>query len=82
MRTVYEEVKVTAAKTASCPVCGKRTRRSKTFGQTINPFNRTASGDVKTRRIIQRELEAAALQWKQDPDGSHDRCRLASAATQ
>lgn len=81
MRTVFEEVTVTATKTARCPLCGKRARRSKTFGQTINPANKNADGTVRTREQVRARLQALAAAWKKDPDGTHDRCRLAAAST-
>ena len=38
-------------------------RQSKTFSQTLNPCNRRADGDVKTRADISLELAAERDAW-------------------
>lgn len=55
-RTAYRNVK--------CVVCGKRRKRQKTFEQTINPFNRNAAGQPKTRREIWKELDEQSRAWQ------------------
>lgn len=80
MRQTYEEVKVTASKTAHCPICGRTTRRSFTFSQTINPFNRWPDGQPKTRAEVTTAVQAQAREWQQRTVDPHDRCRLAAAA--
>lgn len=81
MRHTFEEIKVTVYKTATCPICGRRTRRSRTFAQTISPFNRHADGIQRTRREVRAAVQATAQAWKRDPDGTHDRCLQTAAAT-
>lgn len=81
MRIPFEVIKVTGSKRARCPVCGKTTGRSRTFGQSVGPFNRHPDGQVKTRDEIRDELHRQLREWKKDPDGTHDRCRLAAVAT-
>lgn len=41
----------------------KRYQRTKTFCQTINPFNRNADGSVKTREKIMLELTKQRDDW-------------------
>ena len=36
-----------AIRTGTCPVCGKRVKRSRVFEHTVNPFNRNPDGSVK-----------------------------------
>jgi hypothetical protein len=72
--TRYEAVKLTTRKRfRSCRVCGKPGTRSKTFRQTINPFNKNPSGQPKTRREIWQELQAAAAVWAPDTHSACDR---------
>jgi len=66
-RYTFEEVKFSAAKSVKCK-CGKRVSRSKTFTQTINPFNKRADGQVKSRSDIFPELKADAEKWKAEPE--------------
>jgi hypothetical protein len=56
--TVYkfEPVQLRVSKSGKC-VCGKRVTRSETLEQTINPFNKNAKGEVKTRSEIWEELK-------------------------
>ena len=69
----YEPVKRSKSKTFICTVCGKRGRKSKTFQQTINPFNKNTVGEQKTVREIESELLSAAERWTPEP--VHDKCR-------
>ncbi len=64
----FEEVSRWAEKTVKCAKCGKRLRRQRTFSQTINPWNRTADGRVKTRSDIMAELGAEIEEWKTQPE--------------
>lgn len=61
MRIQFEEIKLKA--TRRWKENGKRRRETKTFSQTINPFNRDEAGNVKTREQIWRELHEAANEW-------------------
>jgi hypothetical protein len=42
---------------------GKRRQETRTFMQTVNPFNRNADGTRKTREQILAELHAERLTW-------------------
>ncbi|GAA2376306.1 hypothetical protein [Gordonia cholesterolivorans] len=68
----FREVAITARSNDKCPVCGRRTTRSKKFWQTISPFNRLPDGTPKTRDDINRELKAEADAW--EPDHRHAAC--------
>lgn len=61
-----------------CPVCSRKVTRSRTFDQTINPFNVDPETEKpKTRERIQEELRAQAAAW--EPDFTHDACRDSAA---
>lgn len=64
----FESVPLPASKNLPCPGCGKKVRRSRTFSQTINPFNKNAAGQAKTRQEILAELRERAAAWKQEPE--------------
>lgn len=68
----FEPIRSTWTKSGLCPVCGRRVRRSKTFEQTLNPFNRNALGEPKTRDQIWDELRDKGRAWV--PDFTHWRC--------
>ncbi len=72
MRVDFEEVAVTVRSTGACPVCGKRTTRTRKFWQTLNPFNRLPDGAPKTADDIRRELNQQADEW--EPDHRHTKC--------
>lgn len=68
----YPVVQRIAKRSFKCRVCGKPGRRSTTFYQTLNPFNKNADGTVKTRAEIESELLAKDEAWS--PDLVHLRC--------
>jgi len=63
----FIEVSMRAEKSVKCQ-CGKRLKRSKTFCQTINPFNKREDGAIKERDDIYRELVVEVKQWKTEPE--------------
>ena len=65
--TTFQEIKLKASKSGKCVICSKSRRRSKTFSQTLNPFNKTESGDVKSISTIRAELADDILAWKKEP---------------
>lgn len=75
----FERVPWTAKESVPCTVCGKKVRRQRTFEQTLNPFNKTADGRVKTIKDIYPELRAKADAWKNEPE-THDACQTGEAA--
>lgn len=45
------------------PVSGKRRQQTRSFIQTINPFNKNSQGLIKTRYEIVAELVKARSEW-------------------
>lgn len=72
----FQEVKARASHGGKCPVCGKRVSRSRTFTQTINPFNRNEDGSVKTPAEVRVAVDAEANAW--EPDFTHEACEVSS----
>ena len=72
--TVYTYEAVTARRTrkGKCTVCGKTTTRSRTFQNTISPFNRTDNGTVRTYPQVRERVEVLADAWA--PDFDHWTC--------
>lgn len=66
MITTFESVKFRATKTGKC-ICGKKINRSKTFEQTINPWNKNKDGLPKNRFEILEELRIEAKKWQDKP---------------
>lgn len=71
--TTFERVPLTVKKSVPCTVCNRKVRRQRTFEQTINPWNKTSDGKVKTYKHIYPELEAKAAAWKAEPE-THSDC--------
>lgn len=69
----FERITVSGKKSGKCPACGRRVTRSRTFEQTVNPFNRTADGTPKDREQIRRELLEKRDAWT--PDFTHTGCQ-------
>jgi len=67
IRIIYEPVKAYAIKTGRCIVCGRPAKLSKTFEQTINPFNTNKEGSVKTIDEIWVELMVERREWLDKP---------------
>lgn len=75
----FSEVAHRATKRVPCEGCGKTLSRSRTFVQTLNPFNKNVDGTVKTRQEISEELRADAAAWKADQSGErHAKCEESS----
>ena len=75
MRTVtytFPEIVARRTKSGSCPVCGKRVRRSQTFSETVNPFNRNEAGSPKSPEEVRTSVDEKADAW--EPDFTHARC--------
>lgn len=64
MRETFDEVSIRVQRSFRCTDCGKRRTRSRKLWQTVNPFNRTADGTVKTRGQIHKELCTEAEAWQ------------------
>lgn len=64
MKIVFEEVKSWGQRTIV--VDGKKKRQSKTFMQTINPFNKNLDGTVKTYGEVLKSVENERDKWVSD----------------
>lgn len=73
MKYNFHEVTISSMKKGICSVCGKSCQRSKTFSQTINPFNKNKKGEIKTGNEIRIELEIEIDNWKKLPI-KHSKC--------
>lgn len=75
MRTVttFDRVTLSSSKEGTCPTCGKKAKRSKTVGQTVNPFNKLPDGSIKSPQDIKRELRTMLKAWREEPV-YHARC--------
>jgi hypothetical protein len=60
-----------------CPACGKAVTRSRTFKQTVNPFNRNEDGSVRTYEQVNAEVNAEARAW--EPDFRHNTTECSDA---
>ena len=60
---VFDSIKLKSIKAGVCK-CGKKLKRSKTFEQTINPYNRNSQGLPKNSVEINIELKQEAENWK------------------
>jgi hypothetical protein len=63
----FQEVRSWGERSGKCNVCGKHGKRSKTFTQTINLWNRNVKGEVKDYREIYDELTAERDKWAAEP---------------
>lgn len=70
--TRFQPVMAVRSVVGTCPVCGKRTTRRRTFEHTINPFNRNADGQMKSYDEVRADVNAEADAW--DPDFTHAKC--------
>lgn len=61
IRETYEVISIKGIRTWR--ENGRRRQETKTFEQTVNPFNKNAEGKVKSREEIYRELEAERRLW-------------------
>lgn len=59
----FDEIAIKQKKTGPCIRCKKKTTKTKKFSQTINPFNKDASGCIKTAQQIIVEIDAEAAKW-------------------
>lgn len=68
MQTVnFEVVQMSVQKKFPCTHCGKKRQRTRTFSQTLNPWNKTDAGHVKDRVQIMHENRENAKEWLTAP---------------
>ena len=64
MRITFDRITVKRTVSWIDPATGKRRQKTRSFEQTVNPFNRDASGQPKDRRSISVEVNREADLWK------------------
>jgi len=63
----FQEVKLYGEKRFKCKGgCGRTLKRQRKFSQTINPFNKTKEGHIKTSQDIYPELKEKLMEWKKE----------------
>lgn len=62
----FQEVKVKATRRWT-DAQGKKRQQTRTFMQTVNPFNKNANGTPKSREEIMVELRAERDGWLLEP---------------
>ena len=67
VKHIFEEVRLYGSKSGICQICGKKAVRTQKFYQTINPFNKSADGSIKTHSVITEELKLLLDAWKAQP---------------
>jgi hypothetical protein len=72
MRYSFEVIRRVAVKGGWCPICGKPVKRSRTFENTVNPFNRNELGAVRTHAEVVECVKQEAADWV--PDFTHAKC--------
>jgi hypothetical protein len=63
----FSEYGISGKKRGICPKCGKMAVRSKRFYQTLNPFNKNKSGEIKTIEEILKECNERLSAWRREP---------------
>ncbi len=63
MKTFFREIKINGEKSGKCSVCGKKATRSEVFFQTLNPWNKLLSGELKAKEDIFEELKVEKEAW-------------------
>lgn len=67
VRLQFERVVVKATRRWKDPVTGKPRQLTRTFEQTINPWNKNEHGEPKDREEIMEELKLQRDVWLQAP---------------
>lgn len=62
-RYVFQEIAIKATKRWKDSATGKPRSQTRKFFQTLNPFNRDSTGDIKTREQIYAEIKAERDTW-------------------
>ena len=60
----FEQIKYKATRKEI--INGKKVVRSKTFTQTVNPFNKNEDGTIKTRNEVYQSVKQEALEWSKE----------------
>jgi hypothetical protein len=74
----YDQVTAPATRVGPCPGCGQKVKRSRTFSQTVNPWNTTEEDGVKrpkTYAEVRKSVNEQAMAWEPDPETfRHGKC--------
>lgn len=70
----FPEVTFSANKTGTCAVCGKQATRTRTFMNTVSPFNQNPDGTVRTREEVREKVRSEGLAWAADGPVMHAKC--------
>lgn len=62
-RLTFEEVAIKATRRWIDPATGRKRQETMKFSQTLNPFNKTPDGRVKSRAQILEEIKAQRDAW-------------------
>lgn len=65
--TTFQVVKVTAQKAGKCGICGKRTKRSRTFEASVNPYNKNENGSPKCYSEVHADVSKECDEWLGEP---------------
>lgn len=67
--TTFQEVKLYGTKSTKCSGgCGRTLKRQRKFWQTLSPFNKTATGELKSVVDIHAELQLELDKWRREPE--------------
>ena len=68
-RVHFEELSILGEKNVKCAGgCGRRLKRSKTFAQTLSPFNKKADGAPRSGDEIYQALRGERIEWEKEPE--------------
>ena len=68
MIVTFRTTAISRHRSGTCTVCGKKGRkRSKTFSQTLNPYNKNEDGSIRTEEDIRHALSVEAHAWQNLP---------------
>ncbi len=65
MQINFQVIKHAETRTVQCK-CGDKTKRTKTFECTVNPFNKNPDGTVKSAAEVREQARAQAAEWVPD----------------
>lgn len=67
--THFQQVHAYRSLVGECPNCGKKTKKSRKFTMTVNPYNVNEDGEVRSVSEVREQVNAEADAWV--PDFSH-----------
>lgn len=70
----YEKIGFLRLKIGKCCICGLNCVEKKYFYQTLNPYNKKVTGELKTAKDILEEEELNYSFWASEPV-KHKKCK-------